>query len=105
MYSLLIKGYQVAPTELEKIILNHDDVLDAAVGSIPDESAGELPRAYVVKRPGSALKEADIIEYIEGKKTIIPVYIWKNNLYLHYHRTSERLQKTQRRSCLYQSST
>jgi fatty-acyl-CoA synthase len=54
--------------------LTHSDVLDAAVGSIPDESAGELPRAYVVKRPGSTLKEADITEYVESKWKITLVY-------------------------------
>jgi acyl-CoA synthetase (AMP-forming)/AMP-acid ligase II len=74
-YILILKGYQVAPSELEQIILTHSEVLDAAVGSIPDESAGELPRAYVVKRPGSILKEADIIEYVEGRWTITQVYI------------------------------
>lgn len=56
----------MAPSELEQIILTHPEVMDAAVGSIPDESAGELPRAYVVKRPGSTLKEAEIIDYVAG---------------------------------------
>ena len=57
----------MAPSELEQIILTHPDVLDAAVGSIPDESVGELPRAYVVKRPGSPLGEDEIIDYVAGR--------------------------------------
>ena len=42
------KGYQVAPAELEALIITHPDVADVAVIGIPDEEAGELPKAYVV---------------------------------------------------------
>jgi len=42
------KGFQVAPAELEALIVNHPDVADVAVIGVPDEEAGELPKAYVV---------------------------------------------------------
>lgn len=42
------KGYQVAPAELEAVILGHPAVVDAAVIGIPDPEAGELPVAYLV---------------------------------------------------------
>jgi acyl-CoA synthetase (AMP-forming)/AMP-acid ligase II len=42
------KGYQVAPAELEALILNHPEIADVAVIGVPDEEAGELPKAYVV---------------------------------------------------------
>jgi acyl-CoA synthetase (AMP-forming)/AMP-acid ligase II len=42
------KGFQVAPAELEALILGHDSVTDVAVIGIPDEEAGELPKAYIV---------------------------------------------------------
>jgi 4-coumarate--CoA ligase len=44
------KGLQVAPAELEALLLSHDKILDAAVIGIPDPngSGNELPRAYVV---------------------------------------------------------
>lgn len=42
-----VKGFQVAPAELEGWLLNHDDVSDAMVVGIPDDDAGELPLAYV----------------------------------------------------------
>ena len=42
------RGFQVAPAELEELILGHDDVNDVAVIQIPDEASGELPRAYIV---------------------------------------------------------
>ncbi len=46
-----MKGLQVAPSELEGYLLGHPDVADAAVIGVPDEYAGELPRAYVVLKP------------------------------------------------------
>lgn len=42
------KGYQVAPAELEAVLLTHPDVLDAAVIGVEDASAGEVPKAFVV---------------------------------------------------------
>jgi len=44
-----VKGLQVAPAELENLIRSLPGVLDVAVIGVPDERAGELPRAYVVK--------------------------------------------------------
>jgi acyl-CoA synthetase (AMP-forming)/AMP-acid ligase II len=44
------KGYQVAPAELEAVLLGHPDVLDAAVIAMPDPTAGEAPKAFVVAR-------------------------------------------------------
>jgi len=44
------KGLQVSPAELEALLLTHPDIMDVAVIPIPDEEAGELPKAYVVTR-------------------------------------------------------
>jgi acyl-CoA synthetase (AMP-forming)/AMP-acid ligase II len=43
-----VRGYPVAPAELEALLLTHEAVNDAAVIQVPDEASGELPRAYVV---------------------------------------------------------
>ncbi len=50
------KGLQVAPAELEAILLGHPAVADAAVIPSPDEEAGEVPKAFVVLK-GSATAE------------------------------------------------
>jgi acyl-CoA synthetase (AMP-forming)/AMP-acid ligase II len=55
-----VKGFQVAPAELEALLLTHPAVLDAAVIGRPDERSGELPVAFVVAREpidGAALKD------------------------------------------------
>ena len=60
------KGMQIAPSELEHLLLTHPDVADSAVIGIPNEAAGELPKAYVVKRPGSSIKEEDIAQFVDS---------------------------------------
>jgi 4-coumarate--CoA ligase len=42
------KGEQVAPAELEAVLLTHPAIADAAVVRMPDEQAGEAPKAFVV---------------------------------------------------------
>ncbi|KAI6184043.1 hypothetical protein M3Y97_00553900 [Aphelenchoides bicaudatus] len=44
-----VKGLQVAPAELEDILLSHPSVVDCCVIGIPDSKAGEVPKAFVVK--------------------------------------------------------
>ncbi|PON50683.1 2,3-dihydroxybenzoate-AMP ligase [Parasponia andersonii] len=58
------KGFQVAPAELEAILLTHASVEDAAVFSLPDEEAGEIPAACVVLAPDAKETEEEIISYV-----------------------------------------
>ena len=44
------KGMQVAPAELEALLLEHPAIADAAVVPMPDDAAGEVPKAFVVAR-------------------------------------------------------
>ncbi|XP_063426390.1 uncharacterized protein LOC134710116 [Mytilus trossulus] len=59
------KGYQVAPAELEDLLLNHPAVQDVAVIGMPDDEAGEVPRAYIVKKPNSDVSAGEISQYVE----------------------------------------
>ena len=62
------KGYQVAPTELEAVLLGHPEVADAAViGVVDRESGEELPKAFVVRTPGSSVDEHTVIDFVAGK--------------------------------------
>ncbi len=56
------KGFQVPPAELEGVLVSHPSVADAAVIGVPDEEAGELPKAYVVLK-GEATHE-ELMAYV-----------------------------------------
>jgi 4-coumarate--CoA ligase len=58
------KGFQVPPAELEALLLTHPAVADAAVIGVPDPEAGELPKGYVVLKPGAEASEEDIKEFV-----------------------------------------
>ena len=53
--------FQVAPSELEDLIRQHEGVTEVAVTSVPDERAGEMPRAYVIRK-NRKVQEQDIMK-------------------------------------------
>ncbi|HEX2240171.1 MAG TPA: AMP-binding protein, partial [Actinomycetota bacterium] len=59
------KGLQVAPAELEALLLSHPQISDAAVIGVPDEEAGELPKAFVVT--SGDLSEDEIKSFVASK--------------------------------------
>ncbi|KAB8252959.1 hypothetical protein BDV35DRAFT_375417 [Aspergillus flavus] len=61
-----VKGNQVAPAELEALLLEHPAIADAAVIGITTDN-DEGPRAYVVLKPGQVASAKDIVQFIEGK--------------------------------------
>jgi len=59
------KGFQVAPAELEAILLANPKIMDAAVIGVENkEQATEMPLAFVVKAPGASITEAEVQEYV-----------------------------------------
>uniref|UniRef100_A0A0E0FX57 4-coumarate--CoA ligase n=1 Tax=Oryza nivara TaxID=4536 RepID=A0A0E0FX57_ORYNI len=58
------KGYQVPPAELEHILQSHPGIADAAVIPYPDEEAGELPMAFIVRQPGSNITKEQVMDYV-----------------------------------------
>jgi acyl-CoA synthetase (AMP-forming)/AMP-acid ligase II len=59
------KGFQVAPAELEALIISHPQVADVAVIPVPDEEAGEIPKAFVVK--SGDIGEDDVKDFVKEK--------------------------------------
>ncbi len=59
------KGMQVAPAELEAVLLTHPSVSDAAVIPKADEDAGEIPKAFVVL--GDAIDPNEILEFVASR--------------------------------------
>ncbi|XP_037497424.1 4-coumarate--CoA ligase 1 [Jatropha curcas] len=58
------KGFQVAPAELEALLIAHPHIYDAAVVPMKDDVAGEVPAAFVVRSKGSNITEGEIKQYI-----------------------------------------
>jgi acyl-CoA synthetase (AMP-forming)/AMP-acid ligase II len=61
------KGFQVAPAELEAVILEHPAVADAAVIASPDEEAGEVPKAFVVPAGEEELDVEELCEFVAAR--------------------------------------
>ncbi|HEY2429602.1 MAG TPA: class I adenylate-forming enzyme family protein [Acidimicrobiales bacterium] len=59
-----VNGFQVAPAELEAVLLTHPAVLDCAVFGIPDARAGEVPVAAVQLDPGRAVTEQELTRLV-----------------------------------------
>lgn len=58
------KGYQVPPTELERLLHSHPEIADAAVVPYPDEEAGQIPMAFVVRKGGSNITGHQVMDYV-----------------------------------------
>jgi acyl-CoA synthetase (AMP-forming)/AMP-acid ligase II len=56
------KGFQVAPAELEALLLTHPAIKDAAVVRSPDEEAGEVPKAFVVT--DGSISAEDVLAWV-----------------------------------------
>ncbi|XP_058728737.1 4-coumarate--CoA ligase 1-like [Vicia villosa] len=64
------KGFQVAPAELEAIILSHPQISDVAVVPMQDEAAGEVPVAFVVRSNGDIETTEDEIKKFVAKQVV-----------------------------------
>jgi acyl-CoA synthetase (AMP-forming)/AMP-acid ligase II len=74
VHANMLQGLQVAPAELEAHILTHSAVADCCVIPVPDDRAGELPKAFVVKAAGVSVKgneellKREIAKHVEEHK-------------------------------------
>ncbi|MFT7473608.1 MAG: acyl-CoA synthetase (AMP-forming)/AMP-acid ligase II [Verrucomicrobiales bacterium] len=61
------KGFQVPPAELEGLLLTHPAVADSAVIGIPDDEAGEIPKAFITLKPGAEATAEEIQDFVAGQ--------------------------------------
>ena len=62
-------GENVSTIQIEKAIMEHEAVLECAVIAIPDETWGEVPKAFVTLKPGATATQASIIAFC---RTVLP---------------------------------
>ncbi len=61
------KGYQVAPAELEAMLLTHPAVIDSAVIGVIDDDGEEIPKAFVTRQPGTDLTAEEVVDFVASR--------------------------------------
>ena len=64
---ILAGGFNVYPREIEEVLFEHPDVVEAVAVGVPDEYRGETVKAFVVKKEGSGLTEEEILAFCEER--------------------------------------
>jgi 4-coumarate--CoA ligase len=62
-----VKGFQVAPAEVEALLLTHPKVADVAVIGVPDDEAGEVPMAFIVASAQGAPTLEELQAHLAGQ--------------------------------------
>ncbi|KAH9035056.1 phenylacetyl-CoA ligase [Lactarius hengduanensis] len=70
-----VRGFQVAPAELEGHLLSHPDVADVCIVPVPDDFSGELPLAYIVLHPPAAVRAASSTAESDALKAELSKYV------------------------------
>lgn len=64
---LIYNGYNVYPRHLEELLYEHEAVQSCVVLGVPDDRAGEIPKAFVVLKPGATSALTDIQEFVNSR--------------------------------------
>ncbi len=64
---LLVRGVNVYPREIEDVLYQHPKILECAVIGVPDESKGEIPKAFIVVKDGETLTEREVRDHIKER--------------------------------------
>lgn len=60
---ILCSGYNVYPDEVDRALMAHPDVLEAATIGVPDERRGETVKSFIVLKPGAKVTAEDLVAY------------------------------------------
>jgi len=66
---ILVSGFNVYPNELEDVLASMPGVLQCAAIGVPDEKSGETIKVFVVRQPGSAITEEQVLKYMHDNLT------------------------------------
>jgi long-chain acyl-CoA synthetase len=70
---IIVSGFNVYPNEVENVLLEHPDIIEAAVIAVPDESSGEAVKAFLVLAEGSDLDDQAIKAFCRQSLTAYKV--------------------------------
>ena len=68
-------GYKVYPREVEEVLYQHPEVVEAVAVGVPDEYSGETVKVFAVRKAGSAVTEEDLVSYC--KENLAPYKVPK----------------------------
>ena len=60
-------AWQIAPAELEALLMSHPRVTDAAVVGIPNEETGEIPKGFIVPTAGETIDEPALLAWVAAE--------------------------------------
>jgi fatty-acyl-CoA synthase len=60
-------GENISGVEVEQVLAEHPDILEAAVTAMPDEHYGERPKAFVTLQQGKETTEQEIIDFVKER--------------------------------------
>jgi long-chain acyl-CoA synthetase len=58
-------GFKVYPREVEEVLYQHPEVVEAVAVGVPDQYRGETVKAFVVRKPGSAVTQDELVSYCQ----------------------------------------
>jgi acyl-coenzyme A synthetase/AMP-(fatty) acid ligase len=70
---VVVGGFNVYPAEVERVLLQHEDVAEAAVIGRPDDRLGEVPVAFVVPGPDATPDPAEIQRWMRDQVANVKV--------------------------------
>jgi fatty-acyl-CoA synthase len=62
-------GENISTIEVENTLYQHPDVQEVAVIGVPHEKWGEVPKAFVVPKPGASVSEQSVIDFARERLT------------------------------------
>lgn len=70
-------GENIYPAQIEKLLLSHAKIFDAAVYGVPDRKWGEVGKASIILKDGEEMTSVEVVKFLEGKigKFKIPRYV------------------------------
>jgi long-chain acyl-CoA synthetase len=68
-----VRGLNVYPAEIEKVLLRHPQIKDAAVIGVLDKFKGEVPKAFIVLKENATLNAKEVIKYLRENLAIFKI--------------------------------